>query len=172
MVDASVEVTKDRVLDLKNGTAQPNTGRLFLLANLLVCHYSAKASGGGLAGTIADVRSATKPHRNGECHCDAMVRRTTVEVNEQAAAVDNDRVIFLILRDKADSGSSYCPPSNGRRQFLLVQNARRGIKRRSWRGELVFVSLAQVLPRTNNFTVEGVNNNAQIGYCSVGHGSE
>ncbi len=84
--DASVEAT-----NLGTGfktTVKSNTAGDFHFVNLPAGHYSVKASGGGLAGTIADVEVQLNHTVTANVIATPTSSTTTVEVNEQAASVD------------------------------------------------------------------------------------
>ncbi len=134
--DASVEAT-----NLGTGfktTVKTNTGGEYHFVNLPAGHYSVKGSGGGLAGTIADVEVQLNHTVTANVIATPTSSTTTVEVSEQAASVDTTTAnISNTFESEADAGSPDRFRRPGRAQPLAVER-RRGVKRRSWRGNWTF----------------------------------
>ena len=129
--DASVEAT-----NLGTGfktTVKTNTAGEYHFVNLPAGHYSVKGSGGGLAGTIADVEVQLNHTVTANVIATPTSSTTTVEVSEQAASVDTTTAN---ISNTFESKQTQDLPDrfgwSGRAEPLAVE-CRCGVERRSWR---------------------------------------
>ena len=130
VADASVEAT-----NLGTGfktTVKSNTGGEYHFVNLPGRPLFGEGSGGGLAGTIADVEVQLNHTVTANVIATPTSSTTTVEVNEQAASVDTMTAKSPIRLRQADAGSSDRFGWPGSTEPLAFE-CRCGIERRSWR---------------------------------------
>ena len=155
VADASVEAT-----NLGTGfktTVKSNTGGEFHFVNLPAGHYSVKASGGGLAGTIADVEVQLNHTVTANVIATPTSSTTTVEVNEQAAAVDT--VTATISNTFETKQTQDLPTASVGLGVLNLSLLNAGVTSSGGVGAGTGPSISGQRPRNNNFTIEGVDNN-------------
>ena len=155
VADASVEAT-----NLGTGfktTVKSNTGGEFHFVNLPAGHYSVKASGGGLAGTIADVEVQLNHTVTANVIATPTSSTTTVEVNEQAAAVDT--VTATISNTFEMKQTQDLPTASVGLGVLNLSLLNAGVTSSGGVGAGTGPSISGQRPRNNNFTIEGVDNN-------------
>ncbi len=153
--DASVEAT-----NLGTGfktTVKTNTGGEYHFVNLPAGHYSVKGSGGGLAGTIADVEVQLNHTVTANVIATPTSSTTTVEVSEQAASVDTTTAnISNTFESKQTQDLPTAAVGLGVLNLSLL-NA--GVASSGGVGAGTGPSISGQRPRNNNYTVEGVDNN-------------
>ncbi len=168
VADASVEAT-----NLGTGfktTVKSNTGGEFRFVNLPAGHYSVKASGGGLAGTIADVEVQLNHTITANVIATPTSSTTTVEVNEQAAAVDT--VTATISNTFETKQTQDLPTASVGLGVLNLSLLNAGVTSSGGVGAGTGPSISGQRPRNNNFTIEGVDNNDKSVTGPLGNGSE
>ena len=155
--DASVEAT-----NLGTGfktTVKSNNGGEFHFVNLPAGHYSVKASGGGLAGIIADVEVQLNHTVTANVIATPSSSTTTVEVNEQAASVDTSTAQIENTFTASTLANSPLASTGSGVINLSLLNA--GVASGGGVGLGTGPSISGQRPRNNNFTVEGVDNNSK-----------
>ncbi len=155
VAEASVEAT-----NLGTGfktTVKSNTGGEFHFVNLPGGHYSVKASGAGLAGTIADVEVQLNHTVTANVIATPTSSTTTVEVNEQAAAVDT--VTATISNTFETKQTQDLPTASVGLGVLNLSLLNAGVTSSGGVGAGTGPSVSGQRPRNNNFTIEGVDNN-------------
>ena len=153
--DASVEAT-----NLGTGfktTVKTNTAGEYHFVNLPAGHYSVKGSGGGLAGTIADVEVQLNHTVTANVIATPTSSTTTVEVSEQAASVDT--MTANISNTFETKQTQDLPTASVGLGVLNLSLLNAGVASSGGVGAGTGPSISGQRPRNNNYTVEGVDNN-------------
>jgi hypothetical protein len=155
VADAPVEAT-----NLGTGfktSVKTSTGGEFHFVNLPSGHYSVKASGGGLAGTIADVEVQLNRTVTANVIVTPTSSTTTVEVNEAAASVNTTTAQIENTFTASQVANSPLASTGSGVINLSLLNA--GVATQGGIGLGSGPAISGQRPRNNNFTVEGVDNN-------------
>jgi hypothetical protein len=163
--DSSGALVSDATVDATNlGTGQKqstttNSSGEYRFINLPAGHYSVQAATTGLKGGIADIEVQLNHTATANLTASVAGAATTVEVSEQASTIDTTTAqIENTFTSKQLQDLPITSTGSGVLNLSLL-NA--GIASSGGMGAGVGPSISGQRPRNNNFTVEGVDNNAK-----------
>jgi Carboxypeptidase regulatory-like domain len=139
-------------------TTNTNPQGEYHFSNLPVGHYSVDASSAGLKGGYRDVEVVLNKIATANINAAVVSAGTTVEVNEQAVAIDTTTPTISTTFDAKQSADS--PITSTGTGVLNLSLLDAGVASSGGVGVGVGPSVGGQRPRNNNFTVEGVDNNS------------
>ena len=157
VANADVEVT-----NLATGfkqTIKTNAQGEYRFSNLPAGHYSVDASSAGLKGGYRDVEVTLNKVATANITAAVVSSGTTVEVNEQAVAIDTTTPTISTTFDaKQAADQGYLTSTGSGVLNLSLLDA--GVASSGGVGAGSGPSVGGQRPRNNNFTIEGVDNNS------------
>ncbi len=161
VANADVELT-----NLATGfkqSSKTNAQGEYRFVNLPVGHYSVDASSAGLKGGYRDVEVSLNKVATANITAAVVSAGTTVEVNEQAVAIDTTTPTISTTygaKQIAESPLSTAGTATASSGVLNLSLLDAGIATSGGIGAGSGPSVGGQRPRNNNFTVEGVDNNS------------
>ena len=156
VANASVEAT-----NLSTGFKQttPTNGQgEYHFSNLPAGHYSLEVNATGMKGGFRDVEVVLNKIATANITAAVVSAGTTVEVNEQAVAIDTTTPTISTTFDAKQSADSPITSTGSGVLNLSLLDA--GVSSSGGVGVGTGPSVGGQRPRNNNFTVEGVDNNS------------
>jgi hypothetical protein len=161
--DASGALVANALVDVMNlatghkQTTQTNNEGEYRFVNLPAGHYSVAVSSTGMKGGLRDVEVTLNKVATANVTTQVVSAGTTVEVNEQAVAIDTTTPTISTTFDAKQAADAPITSTGSGVLNLSLLDA--GVASSGGLGAGMGPSVGGQRPRNNNFTVEGVDNN-------------